>query len=150
MSKRRADTPAGPARLTARQEAFVREYLVDLNATQAAIRAGYSARTARSQGQRMLTNVDIVQAVAAEQSARAERVEITADDVLRGLHTEARRTGEGASHTARVSAWTALGKHLGLFVERVDHTTKGQAIQVPPIEIRILNAPRREASDGDD
>lgn len=45
--------------LTPKQERFCVEYLVDCNATQAAIRAGYSAKTARSQGQRMLTNVDI-------------------------------------------------------------------------------------------
>lgn len=45
--------------LTPKQERFCVEYLVDYNATQAAIRAGYSAKTARSQGQRMLTNVDI-------------------------------------------------------------------------------------------
>lgn len=45
--------------LTDKQEMFCREYLVDLNATQAAIRAGYSDKTARSQANRMLTNVDI-------------------------------------------------------------------------------------------
>ena len=47
------------AKMTAKQMRFCDEYLVDLNATQAAIRAGYSEKTARSQGQRLLTNVDI-------------------------------------------------------------------------------------------
>ncbi len=54
--------------LTPKQELFVREYLVDLNATQAAIRAGYSADTARQQGSRLLTDVDVQDAVAAAQA----------------------------------------------------------------------------------
>lgn len=45
--------------LTSKQQRFCQEYLVDLNATKAAERAGYSMKTARSQGQRLLTNVDI-------------------------------------------------------------------------------------------
>ena len=53
----------GPGRLTARQRRFVDEYLVDVNATQAAVLAGYSKRTARQAGQRMLTNVDIAAAI---------------------------------------------------------------------------------------
>ena len=46
-------------KLTEKQKKFVDEYLIDLNATQAAMRAGYSEKTARSIGQRLLTNVDI-------------------------------------------------------------------------------------------
>ncbi|MFC1540936.1 terminase small subunit [Candidatus Latescibacterota bacterium] len=46
-----------------RQERFIEEYLKDLNATQAAIRAGYSEKTARSQGNRLLTNVDILEKI---------------------------------------------------------------------------------------
>jgi len=68
-------------KLTPRQRMFVQEYLVDLNATQAAARAGYSKKTARSQGQRLLTNADIAAAIAKAQAARAERLEITADRV---------------------------------------------------------------------
>ncbi len=72
-------------KLTDKQAAFVREYLVDLNATQAAIRAGYSERTAYSVGQRLLKNVEIQRAVAAAQAKRARRVEITADRVVAEL-----------------------------------------------------------------
>lgn len=68
--------------LTPKQEAFVKEYLTDLNATQAAIRAGYSARTANEQGARLLANVSVAAAVAAAKEARSERVDITADMVL--------------------------------------------------------------------
>lgn len=73
------------AKLSEKQGQFVREYLIDLNATQAAIRAGYSKKTARSQGQRLLTNVDIAEAIAEAQQERAERTEITADRVLEEL-----------------------------------------------------------------
>lgn len=52
--------------LNARQRRFVDEYLIDLNATQAAIRAGYSEKTARQIGDRLLSNVDIRAAVDAQ------------------------------------------------------------------------------------
>ncbi|MGJ3349424.1 terminase small subunit [Morganella sp. Je.2.23] len=71
--------------LTDKQEMFCREYLVDLNATQAAIRAGYSDKTARSQANRMLTNVDIEKRIQELMNARSERLEITADYVLNRL-----------------------------------------------------------------
>lgn len=75
--------------MTPKQQAFVREYLLDLNATQAAIRAGYSARTAEQQGPRLLGNVAVAAAVAAAQAARAARTEINAEWVLRRLYAEA-------------------------------------------------------------
>lgn len=68
--------------LTAKQQRFVQEYLIDLNATQAAIRAGYSERTARKIGQENLTKPDIQAAIQEAQNQRAERTEISADMVL--------------------------------------------------------------------
>lgn len=70
------------AKLTAKQAAFVREYLIDLNATQAAIRAGYSPKTARSIGNQLLTKLDIQEAIQAAMKERAKRTEITQDRVL--------------------------------------------------------------------
>lgn len=69
--------------LTAKQAAFVQEYLVDLNATQAAIRAGYSKKTAYSIGQENLCKPEIQEAIQEEMRKRAERTEITADKVLK-------------------------------------------------------------------
>jgi phage terminase small subunit len=66
-----------------KRDRFVEEYLVDLNATQAAIRAGYSEKTARSQGQRLLTKVDIQAAIQIAEQERSERTEIDQDRVLR-------------------------------------------------------------------
>ena len=70
------------AKLTPKQARFCEEYLVDLNATQAAIRAGYSAKTAGSQGERLLKKVEVQIALAEAQQARSKRTEITADNVL--------------------------------------------------------------------
>lgn len=71
--------------LTPKQRAFVREYLIDLNATQAAIRAGYSMKTARQIGEENLSKPDIRAAIDAAMNLRAERTDITADRVLREL-----------------------------------------------------------------
>jgi phage terminase small subunit len=73
------------AKLSDKQELFAREYLKDLNATQAAIRAGYSEKTARSQGNRLLTNVDIQACISELKSVRNEQVQVDANYVLRRL-----------------------------------------------------------------
>lgn len=75
----------GKKKLTPKQELFVKEYLVDLNATQAAIRAGYSAKTARKIGQENLTKPDIAERVKQALDARKEKVDITAERVLKEL-----------------------------------------------------------------
>lgn len=69
-------------KLTAKQEAFVQEYLIDLNATQAAIRAGYSENAAQEIGYENLRKPQIADAIAEAQQKRAERTQITADRVL--------------------------------------------------------------------
>jgi phage terminase small subunit len=68
--------------LTDKQAQFVAEYLIDLNATQAAIRAGYSAKTAEQQAYQLLQKTSVSAAIAAAQQKRAERTEITQDRVL--------------------------------------------------------------------
>lgn len=68
--------------LTAKQKLFVKEYLVDLNATQAAIRAGYSAKTANEIGAQNLAKLSIQEAIQKGMDKRAAKVEITAEMVL--------------------------------------------------------------------
>ncbi len=70
------------SKLTAKQQTFCDEYLVDLNATQAAIRAGYSVKTAKSIGQENLTKPDIAEYLEIRMQDRVERTEVTADMVL--------------------------------------------------------------------
>lgn len=76
-------------KLTPKQEAFVQEYLVDMSATQAAIRAGYSARTAHAIGSKLLDRTHIKAAIIAAKAARSERTQVDADWVLRRLADEA-------------------------------------------------------------
>ena len=114
-------------RLTPRQHRFVLEYLVDLNATQAAIRAGYSAKTAYSQGQRLLKNVEVAAAIQAGMDKRAKRTEITQDYVLTGIRNMAERCtqdNESYNPLAALKALELLGKHLKLFTDRKEVTGK--------------------------
>ena len=72
-------------KLTAKQERFVSEYLIDLNATQAAIRAGYAKSGAGVEGVRLLANAKVAEAVALGRAKQEQRAEIKADDVIREL-----------------------------------------------------------------
>lgn len=73
------------AKLTEKQKRFAEEYLVDLNATQAAIRAGYSPDTANEQGSRLLANVNIKNTVDKMIAERSRRTGINADRVIREI-----------------------------------------------------------------
>lgn len=108
--------------MTPKQAAFVREYLVDLNATQAAIRAGYSPKTAKVQGSRLLTKADVAAAVETGRAQRAERVEVKADDVLRDITRIAGKAETAGEYGAALKGRELLGKHLGLWVDKVEHS----------------------------
>ena len=89
--------------LSPQHQRFVQEYLVDLNGAQAAIRAGYSAKTARKQASALVTNPDIWNAIQSEMAKRGERTEITAERVLRELGKIA------FSDIRNVATWTENG-----------------------------------------
>jgi phage terminase small subunit len=71
--------------LTPKHAAFVREYLVDLNATQACIRAGYSKKTAETQGSRLFRNVQVRAEIDKQLAKRTNKAEVTAEEVLREI-----------------------------------------------------------------
>lgn len=71
--------------MTKKQKLFVEEYLIDLNATQAAIRAGYSPQTANEQGARLLANVSIKNAIEKALAERSKRTGINADRIIQEL-----------------------------------------------------------------
>ena len=106
--------------MTPKQAAFVMEYMIDRNATQAAIRAGYSPKTANEQGCRLLTNVSIQAALSAKTEAYAEKVGLTVELVIAGLMREANGEAEDTTASSRVAAWVHLGKHLKMFTDKVD------------------------------
>lgn len=70
------------AKLTEKQRLFVNEYLIDLNATQAAIRAGYSVKTADQQGSRMLANVKVQEEIGRAMAERSKRTGVNQDKVV--------------------------------------------------------------------
>lgn len=82
VSQPATPTPADTV-LTDKQQRFVDEYMVDMNATQAAIRAGYSPHTANEQGSQLLAKLSIQRALNAARKEQQERTQITADGVLR-------------------------------------------------------------------
>ena len=108
--------------MTLKQQRFVEEYLVDFNATQAAIRAGYSAKTAHVIGCENLRKPNITDALAERAERLTEEADVTTRDVIDGLLKEARFEGDGSSHAARIAAWAHLGKYLKMFAERIEHT----------------------------
>lgn len=133
--------PATQRELTPKQAMFVREYLVDLNATQAAIRAGYSAKTADVQASRLLGNVQVAAAVQAGMDKRAEAVDVNATYVLKGivrvierceqaepvLDKEGNETGEYTFQAgAALKGYELLGKHLKLFTDKIEIDVGGE------------------------
>jgi len=123
--------------LTDKQQRFVGEYLIDSNATQAAIRAGYSAKTARSVGAENLTKPDVAAAIAERQQKLSGKLELSAEWVLERLVENVDRamqvaeiknadgTGTGEyKYEGNVAnrALELIGKHIGMFKERVEHS----------------------------
>lgn len=119
-------------KLTPKQEAFCREYLIDLNGTQAAIRAGYSQRTANEQAARMLAKVSVSSRIQCLMTERAERVQRTADDVLKDIQRVKEscmaEAADQFGNIAMVDPKAALkaleleGKHLKMFTDKVEHS----------------------------
>ena len=104
--------------MTPKQTLFVEFYLTNPNATEAAIKAGYSKKTAKSQGQRLLTNVDIRKRL----EKRVEDAIITADEILtdvKSIAKNAERDGD------RLKAYEMLGKHLAMWIDKSENTTDG-------------------------
>ncbi len=112
------------ANLTPKQQRFVDEYLIDLNATQAAIRAGYSEKTAKVIAAQNLSKLNVQEAIEEAKKQVSKRTELTVDMVVNGLLKEAQDYAEGSTQSARVSAWAHLGKHLGMFKDKVEHSGK--------------------------
>lgn len=106
--------------LTAKQELFCKEYMVDLNATQAAIRAGYSEKTSYSIGEENLKKPEIAKYIQKAMNKRSQKVEIDADYVLQGIKDIADNNEEQSKD--RLKAFELMGKHLKLFTDKVEHS----------------------------
>jgi len=124
-------------KLTPKQERFVAEYLIDLNATAAYQRAGYAGRghSAEVCAHLLLKKPHVQAAVAEANAKRLKRVALTADDVLKRLEDLA----DGAERDAdKLRALELIGKHLKLFTEKVEHSG----------EVRVIDPYARPLADG--
>lgn len=108
-------------KLTPKQARFVHEYLVDLNATQAAIRAGYKEKNAAQTGAENLRKPQIQQALQEAREAREKASMITAEWVLKEISKIAENEEEAARD--RLKALELIGKHLGMWEKRQDEDT---------------------------
>ena len=109
-------------KLTNKQKRFCEEYLIDLNATQAAIRAGYKPKNARSSASENLTKPDIQQYMQQLMQQRSQRTGITADDVISELAKIAAAEDVQITGKEKIKALELLGKHLGLFQNGADNS----------------------------
>jgi phage terminase small subunit len=103
-------------KLTLKQEMFVREYLVDLNATQAAVRAGYSEKSSMEIGYQLLRKTSVQEAIQKAMNERIKNVEITTDWILQGIKDIADNLDEQTKD--RLKAYELLGKYLKLFTDK--------------------------------
>ena len=110
--------------MTDKQELFIKEYLIDMNATAAAKRAGYSEKTAYSIGQENLNKPEIKQAIQEELENRKSALIATREQRQR-LWTEIMYDTEQSTRD-RLRASSLLGKSCGDFIERIE--TKGEAV----------------------
>ena len=136
--------------LTPKQSRFVDEYLTDLNATQAAIRAGYSEKSARAASQNNMSNYVVAEAVQQRMNERSKRTEINADFVLNGIMKNISRCEQGEPVRDRsgelvmietedgliapaykydasnaLKGYELIGKHLKLFTDKHEHAGPG-------------------------
>lgn len=114
--------------LNLRQRKFVAEYLKNPNATKAALKAGYSKKTAHSIGSENLQKPEIAALLQVSKLQVAEDARLTVGDHLRTLATLRDAAERAGQMGAAVTAETQRGKVCGLYVEKVDVTTGGKAL----------------------
>ena len=137
--------------LTAKQQRFVAEYLIDGNATQSAIRAGYSKATAKQIGAENLTKPYVAAALAAKQAKINEKLEITAEKVLRDLEEARIAAMADGQISAAIRASELQGKSLpgGLFSDNVNNKVEDITPRTPLDRARriafLLARAQREA-----
>lgn len=109
-------------KLTAKQERFCREYVIDCNGTQAAIRAGYSKWTANEQSSRLLAKGHIKARVVELSERVAGKVELTAEKVLGDIERVRGKAEDKGDWRSALKAGELQGRFLALFTDRVEQT----------------------------
>lgn len=140
--------------LTDKQKRFADEYLIDLNAKQAAIRTGYSAKTAEVQGSRLLSNAKVLAYIRSKQKALEKKTSVTIEWIIEQLVSVYEKsmqaqpvvdykgdpTGEYKFEAnAANRSLELLGKHLGMFSDKLQLTGKDEK----PLEVNVTNVKSR-------
>ena len=134
-------TKRAQCELTAKQEQFIQEYLIDFNATQAAERAGYSKKTARAIGAENLTKPEIQAAIQEQIQARVAHTEITADLVVQETWMTYKEARAAEKYSAAATLLGLLGRHTGAFPSKLEHTgPNGGALPIAFIEFASAEA----------
>lgn len=127
---------ATPTGLTDKQARFVAEYLIDGNATRAAMAAGYSERSAMRQGSDLLRAPNVKKALDAGRRRLAKKLELTAEKVLGDIARVAKKAEAAKEFSAALKGHELLGKHLKLFTEKHEHGGIGGG----PVQFSITSA----------
>ena len=125
---------------TFRQDRFVSEYLVDLNATRAAIRAGYSEHTADVQASRLLRNVQVKTAILAKQQETEQRLQLQRDDIIKGLVLVANKAKELGDPSASIAAWREIGRLMGYYSQQLTNDISSEGLRVEDMSEKELLA----------
>lgn len=118
-------TNSKQVKLTPKQDLFAKEYLVDLNATQAAIRAGYSQKTAPAQGARLLVKPVMQASIEKAMEERGKKVDRIALDVLHDIQEVTKKAMEEGDYKTSFKGLELEGKHFGMFKDKLEVTGSG-------------------------
>lgn len=122
------------SKLTPQMNKFCEEYVVDFNGTKAATRAKYSEKTARSKASQLLTNVNIQNRIAELLKKQSSKTEVTVERIKKQLA----KIGFGGKKThTEVRALELLGKHKGMFLDKIEHSTPDGK----PLEVGVVMLP---------
>ena len=123
-------------KLTPKQLMFCKEYLIDLNATQACIRAGYSEKTANRIGTENLSKPVIRNEIDRLKAIREKKVELTAEKVLKDIERVRGKAEDTNQFNVSLKASELQGKHLAMFTEK--HQVDGE-IRMPVVQIELAD-----------
>ena len=117
-----------------KQERFVSEYLIDLNATQAAIRSGFAANSARVTASRLLSKANILKAIQIKRVETEKRLQIQRDDVIKGLLQAAKEAKQQSDPTAMIAAYREIGRMLGYYDQQQVSSESIEELSVAEIQ----------------
>jgi len=104
--------------LTPKQVRFIDEYLIDFNASRAAIASGFSPRSAKVQGSRLLTNVNVKLSIQRHQKATEKRLQVTRDNVIQGLVIAAEQARINKDPASMIAAMSEVSKMMGFYASK--------------------------------